>query len=131
MNIFKRLFRKKETIKIKQDENRYYFYNGKCSIKIDKNNLRTNVEKYGKKHTLLTKDGYVMIIEIRKGFPDIQGLLDFDDVGDFKTKMTSKLNMSTRIMTQYYYVNCDNFVIQFTTSDTSFILPISTLRVGK
>lgn len=130
MNIFRKLFGKKQKSKIIMEEDRYYFFNGKCSIKIEKEGLKTNVEKYGDKHTLFTKEGVPIILEKRNGLPKFQVSPNKIKIAGFKAFWISKLNIETRISTQMYYIDCKKFIVQVTTAKPSLQL-LSTFRIEK
>lgn len=94
-----------------KEEGRYYFYNNRCSFKLpmDAETKVLRVEKEGMKHTLMTDDGRMFIIEIRPGMPNFGSY----NVQTFNTTVAGYpcLVAKPSIIRQYY-INCKKFVVQ-------------------
>lgn len=112
-NFFKRLFggdepAKKEFVK---EEGRYYFYNDRCSFKLP-SGVETKVlrvEKDGMKHTLMTENAEMIIIEIRPGMPNFGGL----SVPTWNTTIAGfPCLVAKPTLIRQYYINCKTFVVQ-------------------
>lgn len=104
-----------------KEENRYYFYNNRCSFELSKEDIiNSSIEKDGLKHTLITKEMPLLIIEIRPCMPDF---------GSFPVETNNitvvgypclEVKMPVVGLT-HHYINCGDFVVQVDNATGDFL----------
>ena len=118
MNFFKRIFSSQpqqddenEQSFVKEDD-RYYFDNGRCSIKLSKEEiLGGEIEKNGLKHLLISKKIGIIIIEIRDSMPTFPSSSNILIENIFLPGFSGiKVNINPII--SQCYINCKEFVVQ-------------------
>lgn len=97
-----------------EDDGRYYFYEGRCSLKLPKEDIKEDVsEKEGMKHTLNTESIGMVVIEIRPCMPDFGNrsmLTEELEVAGYPC-LGAYLKTPFGLLT-YFYINCYDFVVQ-------------------
>ena len=99
---------------ILEGEGRYYFYEGCCSLKLSKEDIKEDIsEKQGMKHILNIESIGVVVIEIRPSMPDFdnQSLLTKElEVAGYPC-LGAYLKTPFGLLT-HFYINCDDFVVK-------------------
>ena len=122
-NFFKRLFGNNELAKKEsvREEGRYYFYDGRCSFQLAKEDIKMdNAEKGGMKHTLMTESEGMIIIEIRPCMPNF-GSNPMVTTKSMRIAGYPGLEASIMGMTHQYYINCGSFVVQVDNASEEFL----------
>lgn len=99
-----------------KEEERYYFYNDKCSFLLPKEEIKNvTVEKGGRKFTLFTDSMAMVILEIRDGMPNfpIQVQSKQITVGGLPC-LAAAVGPLAALAGGYnqYFINCRKFVVQ-------------------
>lgn len=109
-----------------KEEDRYYFYNDRCSFEISKEDIKhDDVEKNGLKHTLMTESMLMLILEIRPGMPQFPS-----DIPMKMTKVSGFECLAAKVgplATDYnqYFIDCGEFVVQISFTIVSDINKIN------
>ena len=113
-NFFKRLFGNDEASKnTLKDESRFYFYNDRCSFKLDSDIIKCEKEE-GKKYILKTEkiEAVIWIIPempIHSRYPWIVGTEEME-VGGFHTE--AAYTKTPLGIIPSYFIDCGDFVVQ-------------------
>ena len=97
-----------------EEKGRYYFYDGRCSFKLPKEDIKEDIsEKEGMKHTLNTGSIGMVVIEIRPSMPNFGNhsiLTEELEVAGYPC-LGAYLKTPYGLLT-HFYINCDTFVVQ-------------------
>ena len=104
---------------VKEDD-RYYFYNDRCSFKLPKEEIKQdNVEKDGMKHTLMTDSLLMTILEIRPGMPSFPASIPTKSITVAGYPCLAAKTSPLIDDYNQYYINCKQFVVQVSMTKVS------------